>query len=361
MRKPTLRDVARAAGVSYATADRVLNARGGVAAESAQRVRQAIADLGYERDLHAANLSRGRVYHFTFVLPRGDHSFFRALRAAVDSQAAALRAQRISITVQEVPALDPVALAAVLRAMPAEADCLAVVATEAPEIAAALADLRRRGQPVVTLVGDAAPDLRAAYAGIDNRVAGRTAGRLLALAHSGAHSGRAGRILPVLGSFHARDHRDRHEGALAVCNEPGSALQLLPAIEVHDRPEVMRQRLTEVLAGDPAISGIYSIGAGNRGLIEVLQARPGPRPVVVVHELTPVSRAGLESGLIDAVIDQKPAEEVAQAIAVMRALAEGRAPDEAARMIVPAIYLRDNLPEDPPNEPSAPGAEGDAP
>ena len=58
MRKPTLHDVARTAGVSYATADRVLNERGGVAQKSILRVRQAIEDLGYERDQHAANLSR---------------------------------------------------------------------------------------------------------------------------------------------------------------------------------------------------------------------------------------------------------------------------------------------------------------
>ncbi|MCC5969731.1 MAG: LacI family DNA-binding transcriptional regulator [Pararhodobacter sp.] len=344
MRKPTLRDVARAAGVSYATADRVLNARGGVAAGSEQRVRQAIADLGYVRDLHAANLSRGRVYRFVFVLPRGDHSFFQALRSAVEAQALQCRADRISISVQEVPALDPGALAAALRATSTEVDCLAVVATEAPEIAAALTDLRQRGLPVVTLVGDAAPDLRAAYAGIDNRMAGRTAGRLLAL----AHTSREGQILPVLGAFRARDHRDRFDGAAAVFTEAGSKLRLLPAIEVQDRPEVMRKRLSDALAeaanAGEAVTGIYSIGAGNRGLIDVLEGLEGPRPVVVLHELTPVSRAGLECGLIDAVIDQKPAEEVALAIAAMKALADGRCPEDVARAIVPAIYLPDNLP-----------------
>ena len=352
MRKPTLHDVARVAGVSYATADRVLNARGGVAEKSARRVRQAIAELGYERDLHAANLSRGRVYRFTFILPRGDHSFFHALREAVEAQEAPCRADRISLAVQEVPALDPPALAAALRAIPDATDCVAVVATEAPEIAAALAELRARGLPVVTLVGDAAPDLRAAYAGIDNRMAGRTAARLLAL----AHSGRQGRILPVLGSFQARDHRERHEGAAEVLTT-APALQLLPAIEVQDQPALMRARLAEALAAPGGVSGIYSIGAGNRGLIEVLEGLKTPRPVAVLHELTPVSRAGLERGLIDAVIDQKPAEEVALAIAAMKALADGRRPEEATRAIVPAIYLRENLPQDAP----ANGPEGGTP
>ncbi len=111
MRKPTLQDVARAAGVSYATADRVLNARGLVAEKSQRRVQKAIEELGYERDLHAANLSRRRVYSFCFVLPQGDHSFFRFLRDAVGEEQARRKFDRISADVVEFPAFDSDALA----------------------------------------------------------------------------------------------------------------------------------------------------------------------------------------------------------------------------------------------------------
>ncbi|WP_322893095.1 MULTISPECIES: LacI family DNA-binding transcriptional regulator [unclassified Yoonia] len=339
MRKPTLHDVARAAGVSYSTADRVLNARGGVAPKSADRVRDAIATLGYERDLHAANLSRGRNYNFRFLLPKDDHSFFRALRAAVDREQDLRRADRILISVTEIPALDADALARALDAEGSACDCLAVVATEAPRITAAITTLRARGIAVVTLVSDAASEARAAYVGIDNVMAGRTAGRLLRL----AHATRQGCILPVLGSVSARDHRDRLDGVNAVAAGETPALRVLPALSVDDRPDIMRARVTQALADHPDITGIYSIGAGNRGLIEVLEARQ-TRPLVVMHELTPVSRAGLERGLVDAVIDQKPAQEVALAIDVMKAIADGRDWHDPARDIIPTVFLKDNLP-----------------
>lgn len=341
MRKPTLQDVARVAGVSYATADRVLNARGGVAQKSALRVQEAIETLGYERDLHAANLSRGRIYQFRFLLPKADHSFFHALRAAVDAQQTLRRADRILITVTEVPALDPEALAEALEAPDLACDCLAVVATEAPRISAAIAALRERGIAVVTLVGDAAPEVRAAYVGINNVVAGATSGRLMRI----AHFARPGCILPVLGAFSARDHRERLEGARAVLEEAGSGLRVLPALAVHDRPGLMRAGVIRALMETPEITGIYSIGAGNRGLIEVLSAMTGPRPFIVMHELTPTTRAGLEQGLIDAVIDQKPAQEVTTAIDVMKALADGRDWHDPARDIIPTIFLADNLPD----------------
>lgn len=340
MRKPTLQDVAKAAGVSYATADRVLNARGGVAQKSVLRVQKAIHDLGYERDLHAANLSRGRLYHFRFVLPKGDHSFFRILREAVEAEQAARRADRVMLSIVEVPALDPESLAEALEAEGPECDCIAVVATEAPRITAAISALCERGVAVVTLVGDAAPEARAAYVGINNVTAGRTAGRLLRM----AQGARPGRVLPILGALSARDHRERLEGLLAVLDEEGHAITVLPAISVHDRQDLMRSRLTEALAAHPDISGIYSIGAGNRGLLEVLEGFRGPRPFVVMHELTATTRSGLERDLVDAVIDQKPAQEVALAIDVMKAIAGGRDWRDPARDITPTIYLKDNLP-----------------
>lgn len=340
MRKPTLHDVARAAGVSYATADRVLNDRGGVAAKSVDRVRRAIEDLDYRRDLHAANLSRRRTYGFRFYVPQGDHGFFTVLRQAVEAECAPRALDRIAITLHDYPALDSEALAAALdRIGPEDCDCVAVVATGTPRVAAALARLRDLGLPVVTLVGDAAPGLRRAYVGIDNAMAGRTAGRLIRL----AHWGRAGRILPILGALTAQDHADRLEGARAVLAEPGAAIPLLPPIEVQDRPDLMRDLVGAALAADPGITGIYSMGAGNRALVGLLAERPGPRPFVVVHDVTPYTRPGLMQGLIDAVIDQKPVQEVASALEVMKALVDGTAIPPAARDITPAIYLRDNL------------------
>lgn len=340
MRKPTLQDVAQAAGVSYSTADRVLNARGSVAPKSVLRVQAAIETLGYVRDLHAANLSKGRIYHFRFVLPKADHSFFRALRQAVDQQQGLRRADRILISVAEVPALDPDALAAALEVEDIECDCLAVVATEAPRISAAIAALRQRGIAVITLVGDAAPEYRAAYVGINNVMAGATSGRLLRM----AHFARQGCILPVLGSLNACDHRERLKGAANVLVKEAPALRLLDALVVHDRPELMRSSVEQALSDHPEITGIYSIGAGNRGLIDVLRGRAGPRPFVVTHELTPTTRAGLEQGLVDAVIDQKPAQEVAIAVDVMKAIADECDWRDPTREITPTIFLRDNLP-----------------
>ena len=58
-RPPTIKDVARMAGVSFATVSRVLNAEPHVREETRLRVKRAVALLGYERNEAAAQLRRG--------------------------------------------------------------------------------------------------------------------------------------------------------------------------------------------------------------------------------------------------------------------------------------------------------------
>ncbi|MDT1064070.1 LacI family DNA-binding transcriptional regulator [Paracoccus sp. CPCC 101403] len=339
MPNPTLHDVARAAGVSYSTADRVLNRRGGVAEKSILRVQRAIEELGYQRDIHAANLSRRRSYDFRFYLPFGDHGFFSVLRRAVEGQIQQRLAERVQITVHDVPPLDADALAAELSRIGAgECDCVGIIGSDSAALTLAVERLEGIGIPVVTLVSDAAIDARSLYVGIDNVAAGRTAGRLLRFAHGRG----SGRVLPILGKLDSRDHRDRLSGAREVLAEPGGDLHLLSPLEVLDRPEAMREKLAAALASDPQITGIYSIGAGNRALIQILRQITGPRPFVVLHELTAHSRAALEADLIDAVIDQKPDQEIALAIQAMKTIADQL--PVVHPEVNPTIFLRDNLP-----------------
>ena len=56
----TIKDVARAAGVSTQTVSRVLNNRPDVSRATRARVQQVIRDLGYAPNAYARSLSRGR-------------------------------------------------------------------------------------------------------------------------------------------------------------------------------------------------------------------------------------------------------------------------------------------------------------
>jgi len=91
--------------------------------------------------------------------------------------------------------------------------------------------------------------------------------------------------------------------------------------------------------------GIYSLGGGNRGLRAALdRAKSSPRPLVVVHELTDQSRAALQDGVFDAVLQQDIHKEVTSALIIMRNLIEAVPVDPRTGIIHTEIFLRDNLP-----------------
>lgn len=70
-RRPTIADVAKAAGVSPTTASASLNGTGRVQAGTRERVRRVAADLGYRANRTARGLRLGRTYSLGLMLPHG--------------------------------------------------------------------------------------------------------------------------------------------------------------------------------------------------------------------------------------------------------------------------------------------------
>lgn len=340
--RPTVHDIAAVAGVSLATVDRVLNQRAGVREVTRKRVEEAIREIGYIRDVAAANLAKGRIYPLVFVLPTSDNSFMHGLHGEVRQAMTRSGAERTEILIREVPAFDPAALVATLDRLVEEKPAgVALVAADAPEVREAVDRLVASGIPVVTLVSDLTGSARCHYAGVDNIAAGRTAARLL-----GRFLGvRTGDIAVLAGSMMVRDHRERLEGFARVMSEEFPSLTLLPVLEGRDDPELANALVSDALAGDDGIVGIYSLGAGNRGLIRALKARQQERVLTVVaHELTESTRAALMDGTIDAVLNQDAGHEIRSAIRVLKAKADGLDVIAAQERIRLDIFLKDNLP-----------------
>lgn len=340
--KPTVHDIAHAAGVSLATVDRVLNARPGVRNVTREKVEQAILDLGYVRDLAAANLAKGRTYSLCFILPANDNSFMLRLRQEVQDAIRRSAVERTQIEIVDVQAFNADALVSAMNeVLTRRPDGVALVAVDAPEVRAAVDRLKDAGVAVVTLVSDLSASSRDHFAGIDNSAAGRTAANLMGRFLSKVH----GRVAILAGSMLVRDHRERLEGFLAVLTADFPRVALLPVIEARDDPALVETMVRETLRRHPDISGIYSLGAGNRGLIRVLKGiSASSRPVVIAHELTPSTREALQSDLIDAVLNQDPGHEVRSAVRVLKAKADGLGVLADQERIRIDIFLKDNLP-----------------
>jgi LacI family transcriptional regulator len=333
----TITDIARAAGVSTATVDRVINGRQGVKDRTRRRVREAAERLGYLDAAPSAGAADGRVRRFDFVLPAGTNTFMGELAAAL--AAGDPDAPRLDLHVHRIEGFRPAILANELLAIGRGSDGVGVVAIDHPLVREAIRELAGGGVPVVTLVSDIASPDRAAYIGIDNRAAGRLAGYLM-----GRFLGPGEAEVGLLaGSLHYRGHQEREMGFRHVLAEDFPDLTVVAIREDQDDTEHAFRETAALLRDYPTLRGVYNAGAGNRGVARALE-ESGREVVAIAHELTPHTRRFLIAGLLDAVIDQNPA---AEALAAIRALGVAAAGEIRTPRPLPfTAFFRENLPQD---------------
>jgi LacI family transcriptional regulator len=98
LRRPTMRDVATRAGVSFKTVSRVVNDEDGVSADLVLRVERAIGELGYQPDDRARRLRQGdtRTGAIGFVMVDVANPFFSSLLRGIEDVATANRSLVLS-------------------------------------------------------------------------------------------------------------------------------------------------------------------------------------------------------------------------------------------------------------------------
>ncbi|NDL68337.1 LacI family DNA-binding transcriptional regulator [Anaerotalea alkaliphila] len=84
MAKPSIKDVAREAGVSVTTVSRVFNNRGYIGRETREKVEEACGRLGYVRNELARSLLRKQTRIIGVVLPHISHYFFAELAQKIE-------------------------------------------------------------------------------------------------------------------------------------------------------------------------------------------------------------------------------------------------------------------------------------
>ncbi|MDA9498545.1 MULTISPECIES: LacI family DNA-binding transcriptional regulator [unclassified Bradyrhizobium] len=347
----TLKDIAREAGVSLATVDRVLHNRPGVRPDTVRRVKDAIARNSFQPHVAAAELARGRARRFAFVMPSGPNPFMQQIEAYLGEMAAWLSARRLNVEMIAADVFEPAALAASLEALSGDYDGIAVVALDHPSVRAAINDLVDAGTKVVTLVSDVPSSRRHHYVGIDNIAAGRTAGALV-----GRLVGqRSGKVAIVAGSQGLRDHAERIFGFNQVMASEFPDLSVLPVLEGRDEDDRSEQLLARLLGKHADIVGLYNVGAGTQGVAKALNdkaqnekasgaAGRDKQVVFVGHDVTALTRRLLLQGVMDAAISQNPGHEARAAVRVLLALARGEPILSEQEKIRIDIVMRDNLP-----------------
>jgi LacI family transcriptional regulator len=338
--RANIRDVARVAQVSTATVDRVLHGRGGYSKASADRVIEAIEQLGYGRLAPHVREGRKKSVRVTMILPNLLSEFVEGMVLASKELRTAYNSVRVDLNAVHGPFETQSKYASLIDEVDARStDCLCVFASDSAAVRQAIDRAASRGIRVFTIVSDSVGAHRVAHVGIDNAAAGRSAGRLIAK----LNARRSGTVAVLTGSNTIRRHLERYMGMTQSITRLSPNLTLLPVIESGGDDPKNKAIALKLLEDNPDLVAIYNIGGGNDGLVQALRSSGREQDIVtIVHQLSDSMREAVSDGSVDFILHQDPHGIMQKVFDLM--IRREAIPSQSTFLLPTQIYIADNLP-----------------
>jgi LacI family transcriptional regulator len=315
MRRPTIPDLATAAGVSISTVNRVIGDGSNVRKQTRERVLQAAAEIGfYGLGSIEHSVKGGRAKHrLGVLLQQGNRHFYRDLGDALRRAAADNPHSTVNLSLEYLDDLSPENVATRLIAMSERCEVVALVAAEHPIVSQAIDTVLNEGVPVVGLIAQLTAKGNVSYVGLDNWKVGRTA------AWAFDHMCRTpGKIGILVGSHRYRNQELNESGFRSYFREHNSEFTLLEPLATYESAAVARELTEKMLNNHPDMCGLFISGGGITGALAALR-EPNQRKnfVTVGYELYDVTRAGLIDRTLTMVISHPMKAFARETIATM--------------------------------------------
>lgn len=334
--KTTVAEIAKRAGVSKATVDRVLNGRGGVQVHTKQHVLSVVRQLNGDEPTTPTDFVES--IEFDFVIPDYRNAFLTEQARLIETYCRSI--EGVSVTIHHLTSANEEAVLQAINKIGDTSGGVGIVGLDTAKVRHALRGFNGRNIPIVTLASDIRQIGRSAYIGIDNYAAGRLAGylmgKLIALPRAKAAI--------ILGLRAYLGHEEREMGFRSVLRDQFPHIKIVAEHEVAEDNVCARDTLLDLLKVHPDLNGIYCIGSGQSGIIDALNYTGKAQSIIFIgHGLTDDTRQYLIDGAMDVIINENAEEEARAAVDHLLAAARGYAQPALQSIAIQAIFP-ENIP-----------------
>lgn len=294
MRRPTIPDLAQAAGVSVATVNRVLSGAENVRLATRERVQAAAEEIGfYGLGSIQSRVSAARPHlRFGILLLQPHRPFYQNVAKALEAAAAAAIGAEVDLRIEFLEDLSPQNTAKRALALASDCRAIGIVSAAHPTVTEAVTRIQGQGVEVFALVAPLSTTGHVPYIGLDNWKLGRTG------AWAFAHLCRSpGKIGMLVGNPRFRNQEISEASFRSYFREYNPDFALLEPLSTFESDDVAQEITEKLLIAHPDLAGLYVNGGGVTGAIAALHSTGRAGKVVVVgHDLTDVTRAALLDG-----------------------------------------------------------------
>ena len=326
----TIATIARRAGVSPGTVDRVIHGRGRVKPETEARVRAVMQELDFRPNSLGRAFYMARQNNKIGVLAAQREADFQAvILEGVAAGGEYARQYGIQVLTETASPDDESAyMAALERLLAEDVQGLALRGIPSPALAERLAALRSGGMPVLAYNEDVPPELRDCFVGQDDRLSGACAAYLMGQVCAGG-----GPILIVGVTEQNWSSRERIAGFTEQYRRMWPDAALGPVIYGGGHRAQAYGRVGAALQADRPPAGVFVSGAGLSGAAQAVeQAGLAGRVKVVGYDVTGTNVVYLKRGSVQFLIDQDPFEQGSGAVRLLAdAIFRGVPVDPAGR------------------------------
>lgn len=296
MKRPTIPDLARAAGVSVSTVNRVIHDPESVRLPTRKRVQAAAESISfYGLGTIDHSVRQGQERHkLGILLQQQNRSFYRSLGEALKHEATRSPDGRVDLTIRHMDDASPDAVARLLIEVSKDCDSVALVGAQHPILADAIDEVLDRGVPVCGLIAPLSARGNVGFVGLDNWKVGRTAAwafdRL---------TREPGRIGILVGNHRYRNQELNESGFRSYFREHNDRFTLLEPMSTYESAAVAREHVEHLIGTYPDLRGLFVSGGGITGAIAALRDLPRRKDFVTVgYELIDVTRSALIDGVL---------------------------------------------------------------